>query len=225
MSSSASAVPAPPAWLARLATAPSLGLVARAWWWTAVPASIAGYLSVLAAGHLWGTVGAAALAIAMLLMALVARNASAEAARPGSVRRGSLLRGAGFGLLALGAMLSLGWTSGGALLAAFVWVLLGAGAVALRRPTTRVALGLTEVPPPVHVPSRQASTPEIVAALRASATEVRHTRDPWRMAELAEQRGGLLDELQARDPQLLRALLDELVPPALPGDDGERASH
>jgi hypothetical protein len=220
MDEHAPVVPAAPAWLARLTTSRQLRLVRAAWWWTVVPASAAGFLGALSAGHLWGALGGAVFLAVMVLMGVVARNASAEAADPGSVRRGSLLRGLGFALLVFGAVLSLGWTSGGALLAALAWVLLGAVAVALGRPTTMVGLGIRAgEAPAAPVPSPRASTAQLVAALRATTDEVRSTRDPYRMAELSVERGLLIDELQARDPALLTALLDEFVPPSRPADD------
>jgi hypothetical protein len=214
-------IPAAPDWLARLATSRQLRLVRAAWWWTVVPASAAGYVATLSAGHLWGALGGAVFLAVMVLMGVVARNASAEAADRGSVRRGSLLRGLLFALLVFGAVLSLGWTSGGALLAALAWVLLGALAVALGRPTTMVALGIRaeQAPAAAPVASPRAATAQLVAALRATTDEVRSTRDPCRMAELSVERGLLIDELQARDPALLMALVDEFVPPSRPADD------
>lgn len=214
MDEQAPIIPAAPAWLARMVTSRQLGLVRTAWWWTVVPASAAGYVTTLSAGHLWGALGGAVFLAVMVLMGVVARNASAEAMGPGSVRRGSLLRGLAFALLVFGAVLSLGWTSGGALLAALTWVLLGAVAVALGRPATMVALGIHAGHAPTSAPSPRLATAQLVAALRATTDEVRTTRDPYRMADLAVERGLLIDELQSRDPALLTALLDEFVPPS-----------
>jgi hypothetical protein len=221
MDAAPSSMPPPPVWLAGLARARHLPLVRRGWWLSASLGAVAGYGAAAAAGALPATLIGGSLLVVMALMGVVARNASAEAALPGSVRRGSLVRAAGFGLLLHGALLSLGWASGGVLLGAVAWYVLGACVVALSRPASVVALGVTVDPAPPPPTSR--STPELVAALRASTHEVRTTGDPVRLAELAEQRGTLIDELQARDPQLMRALLDEFVPPVpAPEDDDDR---
>ena len=219
MDERAAGPPAAPAWLARAVTSRGLRRVRTAWWWTVLPASAAGYLSTLAAGHLWGALGGALFLTVAVLMGTVARNASAEAMVARSVSRWSLLRALGFALLVFGAVLALGWAQGGALLAALTWVVLGSVVFALGRPTTLVALGITAVQAPAPAPSVRASTPELVAALRATADEVRSTSDPVRRAELAEVRGRLIDEVHDRDPALLLALLDEFVPPVRDADD------
>jgi hypothetical protein len=213
----AAPMPPPPRWLASLARVRHLGVLRRVWWLTTILAAVAGYATAArtADAFFLSLVGGIFLVV-MAAMGVVARNASAEAVQPGSVRRGSVLRAVGFGLLLHGALLSLGWAAGGALLAAVAWILLGGLAVALSRPTSTVALGVSWEP--ADAPPLQRSTPDLVAELRATTDEVRATTDPWRKAELAEQRGVLIDELQARDAQLLRALLDEFVPPAHPGD-------
>jgi hypothetical protein len=210
-------MPPPPRWLGSLTRIPHLGLLRRAWWATTIVCAVAGYATTArtADAFFLSLVGGIFLVV-MATMGVVARNASAEAVQPGSVRRGSVLRAIGFGLLLHGALLSLGWASGGVLLAAVAWIVLGGLSVALSRPTSTIALGVSWEP--AAAPPLQRSTPELVAELRSTTGEVRSTTDPWRKAELAEQRGVLIDELQARDPQLLRALLDEFVPPAHPGD-------
>jgi hypothetical protein len=213
-------MPQPPRWLAALVRARHLHLILRGWWVSAVLGAVAGYGAAASAGGLLVALVGGSLLVVVAVVGVLARNASAEAVQPGSVRRGSLLRAAGFGLLLHGALLSLGWASGGALLAALSWFVLGALVVGLSRPTSVLALGVTVEPAVAPPTSRSRSTAELVAALRASTHEVRTTVDPWRKAELAEQRGTLIDELQARDPQLLRALMDEFVPPAPQSDDG-----
>jgi hypothetical protein len=213
----AASMPPPPRWLQALARVRHLGALRRVWWVTTALAAVAGYAtSARTADAFFLSLVGAIFLVVVAAMGVVARNASAEAVQPGSVRRGSVLRATGFGLLLHGALLSLGWASGGALLAAVAWILLGGLVVALSRPTSTVALGVSSGPAPA--PPLQRSTPELVAELRSTTDEVRSTTDPWRKAELAEQRGLLIDELQARDPLLLRALLDEFVPPAHPGD-------
>jgi hypothetical protein len=213
----AASIPPPPRWLASLARVRHLGALRRVWWVTTVLAAVAGYgASARTADAFFLSFVGGVFLVVVAAMGVVARNASAEAVQHGSVRRGSVLRAIGFGLLLHGALLSLGWASGGALLAAVAWILLGGLVVALSRPTSMIALGVS--PQPAAPPPLQRSTPDLVAELRSTTDEVRSTTDPWRKAELADQRGLLIDELQTRDPQLLRALLDEFVPPAHPGD-------
>lgn len=186
------------------------GLLRVAWWATVLPASFLAYTAAIGTSGAAAPVGGAVFLAGLAVVATVARNGSAEAVVAGSVRPGSLPRAAGFGALVHGGLLAAAFVGGGmsALLAG--WVMLGGALVVLSRPATQAALGVAVPADPR--PGRM-TTPEIVAALRLSAHEVRTTTDAERRALLAEQRGRLLEEVARRDPRLLHTLLAEGLPP------------
>jgi hypothetical protein len=158
----------------------------------------------------------------MCVVAVVARNASAEAREPGSVRRGSVLRAAMFGVVVHGGLLAAVTVFGSSPIVTVLWVVVGGAAVVVTRPTTMLALGAT-TPLPARTPGpQQLSVPQIVAELRASAEHVRATTDPAAKAALAERRGELIELLAERDPDALALLLDDSAvrPQAGEGPDG-----
>ena len=194
------------------------GLLRAAWWTTLLPTSFLAYAAAVGTSGAAAPVGGAVFLAGLAMVATVARNGSAEAVVAGSVRPGSLPRAAAFGVLLHGGLLAAAFVGGGMSTLLAGWVLLGGAFVVLSRPATQAALGVAVSGDP-H-PHRM-TTPEIVAALRLSAHEVRTTADPDRRAVLAAQRGELLEEVARRDPQLLHTLLAEGLPsvPAETPDD------
>lgn len=192
----------------------------RTWWVGVGLLAALAYLSAISTDGVLAPVGGAAFLAGACVVGAVARNASAEAQREGSVRRGSLLRAAGFGAVVHGGMLGAMTVLGGSALLASLLVTAGAVLVVLLRPTTLTAMGVGQgsaspetpvatIARPQRTPSpHELSVPEIVGELHATAREVRVTTDPCRMEELAVRRGALLDSLAARDPQTLAALMD-----------------
>jgi energy-converting hydrogenase Eha subunit C len=203
--------PATPSLLATVAAARITELATRAWWLVVGGLAAWAYLDAAMVSGVAASLGGAIFMAGLCMVAAVARNASAEARVPGSVRRGSILRAAGFGGVAHGGLLGAVTVLVDSGFISTVAVILGALLVALTRPTTLVALGAdTPLPPRVDTPrSRQRSVPELVGALRASAATVRDETDPIRKAELAERRGLLLAELAERDPEALMLLMDD----------------
>lgn len=207
--------------LASVAGSRTTRILATAWWAIAGFMAAIAYLDSFASDGLLAPAGGAMFLAGACVVATVARNASAEAHRPGSVRRGSLLRSGGFGVVVHGALLATVTVFSQSALLAFVLVMSGAILVALTRPTTLAAMGVDESAveeslraPATRKPRRapapaEMSVPQIVGELRASAEEVRVTTDPARMEALAIRRGDLLDALAERDPQTLAVLLDE----------------
>lgn len=206
--------------------------LATALWW--VGASLVAALAYVDAVSRNGT--AAPLAGALFLagacvIAAVGRNASAEARKPGSVRRGSLARAAGLGVVVHGGLLAAVTVFGQSPLGTVFFILAGAVLVALTRPTTLVAMGVEpheiDEAPPRERPRRpsapsEMSVPQIVGELRSTADDVRTTTDPTRKAALAERRGDLLDSLAQRDPDTLATLVDDssVRPRSAEGPDG-----
>lgn len=207
--------------LASVAASRGTRLLVVAWWVAAWFMAALAYLDAIAADGLLAPAGGALFLAGACVVAAVARNASAEAHRPGSVRRGSLLRAAGFGAVVHGGLLAAVSVFAQSAPLTFALVAGGAILVVLSRPTTLTALGLDDVAVETDgslaVPRRasrtpgprELSVPQIVGELRASAQEVRLATDPARIEALAIRRGDLLDALAERDPETLMALLGE----------------
>lgn len=207
--------------LASVAGSRMTRILVTAWWVIAGFMAAIAYLDSIASDGFLAPAGGAMFLAGACVVATVARNASAEAHRPGSVRRGSLLRAGGFGVVVHGGLLAGVSVFSQSALLAFLLIMVGAILVALTRPTTLSAMGIDEPAvdesartPTTRGPRRapaphEMSVPQIVGELRASAAEVRRTTDPARMEALAIRRGDLLDALASRDPQTLAVLLDE----------------
>lgn len=217
--------------LAVIAVAPMTRVAARLWWVGVSLVAALAYLDAVSTAGLAAPVGGAVFIAGMCAIAVVARNASAEAHRAGSVQRGSLMRAAGFGVLVHGGLLAAVGVLAPSALITTVAVVVGGVLVALTRPTTLAALGieLAAASPATGTgmtsgrPAHSLSTPELVAALRESALEVRQTTDPTRKAELAELRGSMIAVLAERSPEALRMLLDDTsVRPSLDEPDSRR---
>ena len=218
----ASQPPPTPSLLATVAAARTTHLLTRGWWVGVGALAAWAYLAVAIEAGVAAPVGGALFMAGLCMVATVARNASAEAREPGSVRRGSIMRAAGFGVVAHGGLLGAVTVLGGSGFVSTLVVLFGGMLVASTRPTTLVALGAdTPVPPRAETPKRR-SVPQIVGELQASTARVRNETDPVRKADLAERRGVLLSELAERDPEALMLLLDDpgLRPSAHEGRDG-----
>lgn len=205
----ASQPPPTPSLLATVAAARATHLLARGWWVGVGTLAAWAYLAAAMEAGVAASIGGALFLAGLCMVATVARNASAEAREPGSVRRGSIMRAAGFGVVAHGGLLGAVTVLSGSGFVSTVVVLLGGMLVASTRPTTLVALGADmPVPPRPEAPKRR-SVPQIVAELKASTARVRNETDPVRKADLAERRGVLLSELAERDPDALMLLLDD----------------
>lgn len=205
----ASQPPPTPSLLATVAAARVTHLLNRAWWLGVGALAVWAYLAAAMDSGVAALFGGALFMAGLCMVAAVARNASAEAREPGSVRRGSVLRAAGFGVVAHGGLLGAVTVLVGTGFLSTLAVLVGGLLVVFTRPTTLVALGAdTPLPPRPSTPKRR-SVPEIVGELRASAARVRDETDPVRKAELAERRGVMLAELAERDPEALMLLLDD----------------
>ncbi len=184
-------------------------VLTRVWWVVAGSLAALAYLSAVSEGGVMAPVGGALFIAGLMVIATVARNASAEAHQPGSVRRGSLGRAAMLGAVVHGGLLAAVTIVGSSPLATAGFVTGGAVLVGLTRPTTLVALGATEPPPSTAAPAQALSVPELVAELRSTAQSVRATTDPDEKAALAERRGVLIEMLAERDPDSLSLLLDD----------------
>lgn len=205
------ATPAPgPSLLTALARSRVTRVLTTAWWVGVGMMAALAYLTTMTSDGLVAPLGGAMFMAGLAVVAAVARNASAEAAQPGSVRRGSLLRAAGLGAIAHGGLLAAAVLFQGSAIITGLLVVAGAGLVAVTRPTTLVALGS---PMPAEAPAadgERLSTPQIVSELQSTAVEVRTTADPQRRLELAERRGELLAVLAERDPESLMMLVEDL---------------
>jgi hypothetical protein len=217
--------------LATLAAARLTRLATRVWWVGASLLAALAYLDAVSRSGVPAPLAGAVFLAGTCVVATVARNATAEAVRPGSVRPGSLARAAGLGAVVHGGLLAAVTVFAQSALTTIVFVLAGAVLVALTRPTTLVAMGVesgdvdeAEVRDRTRRPCAPAelSVPAIVGELRATADEVRATTDPVRKATLAQRRGELLDALAQRDPETLAALMhDSSVRPRVgEGPDG-----
>ena len=205
----ASQPPPTPSLLATVAAARATHLLTRGWWVGVGTLAAWAYLAAAMEAGVAASIGGALFMAGLCMVATVARNASAEAREPGSVRRDSIMRAAGFGVVAHGGLLGAVTVLGGSGFVSTVVVLLGGMLVASTRPTTLVALGADmPVPPRPEAPKRR-SVPQIVGELQASTARVRNETDPVRKADLAERRGVLLSELAERDPDALMLLLDD----------------
>jgi hypothetical protein len=192
-------------------------------WWVATGLlAMLAYAATAAEAGLVAPVGGALFIAGTCVVAVVARNASAEAREPGSVRRGSVLRAALFGVVLHGGLLAAVTVVASSPMATVLWVVVGGAVVALMRPTTLLALNAT-TPLPARAPGpAQLSVPQIVAQLRSSAEQVRATTDPAAKAALAQRRGELIELLAERDPDALMLLLDDSTvrPRSGEGPDG-----
>lgn len=193
-------------------------VLSRVWWVGAGSVAALAYLSVASDGGVMAPVGGTLFIAGLMVVAAVARNASAEAHQPGSVRRGSLLRAAALGVVVHGGLLAAVTVFGSSPLATAGFVMGGAVLVALTRPTTLVALGATTPLSTGPAPVRVLSVPQLVAELRSTAEQVRATTDPVEKAALAERRGVLLEMLVARDPNAVSLLLDDGSVRPAPGE-------
>lgn len=222
MNSAPQPAPDPPAVLAALATSTVTRMLATTWWVLTGSMAALAYLSAITSDGVMAPLGGAVFLAGLTVVATVARNASAEAQRPGSVRRGSLLRAALLGVVVHGGLLSAVTLFSGSAFVAGLLVVAGGLLVAVTKPTTLVALGLDleNVQTVPQVPTL--STPQIIGELRATADEVRTTGDPARRTELAERRGELIAMLADRDPEALALLLDDSTvhPSRSDGPDG-----
>lgn len=248
-------LPRPPSLAAQALTSVAGSPLARVvviMWWigTSLLAALA-YLASMSSDGVLAPAGGAAFLAGACVVAAVARNASAQAHVPGSVRRGSVLRAGWFGVTVHGGLLSAVTVMSESPLATASFVTGGAVLVVLLRPVTLVALGIEQdaaapagdsdgdqpgsgVPAGRSLPvgrvaraqrasgravaPRELSIPQIVGELHATAQEVRTSTDPSRVEALAIRRGALLDELAARDPQTLSALVEA---PSTPGRTSE----
>jgi hypothetical protein len=205
----ASEPPPTPSLLAAVAAARVTQLLTQAWWLGVGALAVWAYLAAAIQAGVAAALGGALFMAGLCMVAAVARNASAEARRPGSVRRGSILRAGGFGMVAHGGLLGAVTVLLDSGFLSTVVVILGGMLVALTRPTTLVALGADTPMPARPAVSRRRTVPQIVGELQASAGQVRGETDPVRKAELAERRGVLVAELAERDPEALMLLLDD----------------
>jgi len=198
--------------VAGLAASRPARVVAAAWLLTVGPMAALAYLTTVGSVGATGPVGGAVFITGLCLVATVARNASAEAARPGSVRRGSLLRAAAFGVTVHGGLLAAVSTFSDSAVVVAVWVVLGGALVVATRPATLASLG-ADAPPAAPAVATQGPermrTNEILSELRSGAARVRAASDPVVTAELAERRGVLIDELLARNPDAVNLLFDQ----------------
>lgn len=215
MDDAAPTTPPGPRLLAGVASARLTRLVTTTWWVVVGSVAVLSYLATITSEGLAAPVGGAIFMAGLTVVAAVARNASAEAAKPGSVRRGSLLRAAAFGAVVHGGLLA-AVAFGEVSLVTGLLIVAGAALVALTRPTTLVALGVDPDAPAPASPAPEAaagpgrlSTPAIIAELRATAAEVRSAPDPQRLTALVERRGELISILADRDPEALDMLLDD----------------
>jgi hypothetical protein len=208
--------------LASVGRARATRVLTGTWWAVTGLLALVAYGATAAEAGLVAPLGGALFVAGTCVIAAVARNASAEAREPGSVRRGSVLRAAMFGVVVHGGLLAAVTVFASSPVATVLWVMVGGAAVALTRPTTMVALGATTPLPPRPPGPQQRSVPEIVAELRASAQQVRATTDPAAKAALAERRGELIEMLAQRDPDALALLLDDSAvrPKGGEGPDG-----
>jgi len=190
----------------------------RVWWVGAGLVAALAYLDAVSRSGVAAPLAGALFMAGTCVVAAVARNATAEASMPGSVRPGSLARAAGLGALVHGGLLAAVTGFASSAVTSVLFVLAGAALVALTRPTTLVAMGVESQPADeARVRDRsgrplapaELSVPAIVGELRATADEVRTTLDPVRKATLAQRRAELLDALAQRDPETLAALIDE----------------
>lgn len=195
--------------LASVGQARATRVLAGTWWVVTGLLALLAYGATAAEAGLVAPVGGALFVAGMCVVAVVARNASAEAREPGAVRRGSVLRAAMFGVILHGGLLAAVTVFASSPMAVVLWVTIGGTAVALTRPTTLLALGATTPLPARTAGPEQLSVPEIVAELRASAEQVRAATDPAAKAALAERRGELIEMLAERDPAALTLLLDD----------------
>jgi hypothetical protein len=202
------------AWAAPLTLRPTRAVL-RLWWLTVTTAAIVGYVGAIQASGMLAPAGGSVVVAGLVVVVTVARNASAEAVAPGSVRPGSLLRAAGFGLVGHGGLLVAASVPDGFAGPVAAWVLGGAVLVGLSRPATLAALGATAA---VEARPESMTTPEIVAELRVTAPIVRAATDPLVRAGLMARRGRLIEEIDARDPRVLRVLLEEEYVPGQPGE-------
>lgn len=230
----AGSAPVGPRLVSAVVGSPVSRLVTRLWWVIAAGLTAMAYLDLVAAtGNVAAPVPGAVFVGALCVMLVVARNASAEANAAGSVASGSLLRAGAFGVLVHGGLVASSSVFAGGSGLALSIIVFGGAFVALTRPTTLVALGLTPDADADVAPQDQAavprrtwrpqdmSTPELVGALRTSAAQVRTTSDPVRKAELAERRGALIAILAARDPAALELLLEEPPVGSEPAEDAD----
>lgn len=198
-----------------------------AWWVLMAVVTALAYLDAVSRAGAMALVAGALFVAGLVVVAVVARNASAEARRPGTVRRGSIARGAALGVVVHGGLVAAATVFAQSALVMTLVTMLGAWLVAVTRPTTLAALGIdvpqqaSDAPAPVVRPEAM-STPALVGALRVSAAQVRATTDPTRKAQLAAERGVMIEVLADRDPHALMLLLDESsVHPTLgDGPDG-----
>ena len=204
----ASPPPPTPSLLATVAAARITHVLNRAWWLSVGALAVWAYLAAAMESGVAASFGGALFMAGLCMVAAVARNASAEAREPGSVRRGSVLRAAGFGVVVHGGLLGAVTVLVGTGVLSTLAVLVGGLLVVFTRPTTLVALGAETPLPPRSITPKRRSVPEIVGELQASAAQVRDETDPVRKAEMAERRGAMLAELAERDPEALMLLLD-----------------
>ena len=208
--------------LATVARSRAASTVVVAWWVVVGLVAALAYVDAVFRGGMAALIGGTAFIAGMCVVMTVARNASAEARRPGSVRRGSLARAAAFGAVVHGGLLStvtvFAQSSGGVL----ALVVAGAWFVAVMRPTTLTALGVDVDRPRGPEPGTQRSVPELVGELQTTASQVRATSDPVLKAALAERRGVLIEMRAERDAEALMMLIDEssVRPRASEGPDG-----
>jgi hypothetical protein len=217
--------------LASLAGSRLTSLATTLWWVAASFVALLAYLDSAAQDGLLAPAGGAAFLAGACVVAAVARNASADAHEPGSVRRGSLLRAASLGVIVHGGLLGAVTIFGQSSLGTVALVLGGAALVVVTRPTTLVAMGVQAAPaasgaldasPRRAQSPHELSIPQIVGELRSTAHEVRSATDPSRKEEIAVRRGELLDVLAQRDPETLMSLVDDasVRPRAGEGPDG-----
>ena len=218
MDDSATAPSTPSAVLASVGQARATRVLTGTWWVVTGLLALVAYGATAAEAGLIAPLGGALFVAGMCVVAVVARNASAEAREPGSVGRGSVLRAAIFGVVVHGGLLAAVTVFASSPMATVLWVMLGGVAVALTRPTTMLALGAT-TPLPARAPGPQhLSVPQVLAELRATAQQVRATTDPEAKAALAERRGELIEMLAERDPDALSLLLDDTTVRPSPGE-------
>lgn len=195
--------------LATIGRSPVTRVLTALWWVSAGLISLLAYLATASETGIVAPIGGALFIAGMCVIAAVARNASAEAREPGSVRRGSILRAVLFGVVLHGGLLAAVTILSSSPLATVAWVLAGGVLVVLTRPTTLVALGATTPLPPRPPAADRMSVPQLVAELRSTADQVRATTDPATKSALAEKRGELIERLAERDPQALTLLMDD----------------
>lgn len=222
MSNTAHPVPDGTQVLGILATSTVTRTLTTTWWVLTGGMAALAYLTSITSDGLVAPLGGAIFMAGLTVVAAVARNASAEARRPGSVQRGSLMRAALLGVVVHGGLLSSVTLFSGSSFLAGLLVVAGGLLVAVTKPVTLVALGVDPAPTRPVSSTATLATPQIIGELRATADEVRSTANPARRAELAERRGELIAILADRDPEALALLLDDssVRPSGSDGPDG-----